>query len=570
MKHSIITYALLLIIFLMACSSEEHQELLGVWETHMPARKGYQIELSLADTTGELTFTDFETQKFSFLLEVANKQLTFAIPEINAVFNGAYSSENQNITGIWEQTGQAQDLIFYAQDQSDTSNRTGKYKASLQHALAQDWHVLMELSTGNFGKLITHTYIVGQAALGDPSVAVHYANGALTVSESTGNYTLKFAENKRELIGFYTNNKKEQFEITFQKTAKPVTDYFQPSSNTNYQYSIPAESADFDVASLTDVGLHEEKIAKIVNNIYSKAYPGVHSMLIFKQQKLVLEEYFYDYDQHQLHDIRSVKKSLVALALGIAIDKGFIKSVDDQVIDYLPEYKAGASEAVQSVTFKDFITMSSGLACDDMDRKSAGNQYKMSNHFDWVKFIVDLPKQYNSDEESAYCSGGVGVVMAAIANASGLNEEAFFQQYLFEPLGIVEYDYTLTPKGQIAFMQLKPKDMLKIGVMMLNNGLWKEKEVVPTSWLMEARAAHATLKIGRLKTFDYGYLMWLDRFGFDGETRGFHAAGAGGQAIYVIPDQEMVVVFTAGNYNSGKLSNITYEIIRKNIIEAIK
>ena len=161
----------------------------------------------------------------------------------------------------------------------------------------------------------------------------------------------------------------------------------------NYKYDKPKDLKDgLQIGNVEKSGLDTALLAEMMRKIVDGTYPNVHSVLIIKDGKLVFEEYFYEYNKDSLQELRSASKSFVSALTGIAIEKGFIKSKNETVLSYFPEYTlTNNSAAKKLITIENLLTNQSGLDCDISNDKSEGNETKMSNSDDWVKFTLDLP-----------------------------------------------------------------------------------------------------------------------------------------------------------------------------------
>ena len=163
------------------------------------------------------------------------------------------------------------------------------------------------------------------------------------------------------------------------------------SAPYQFQYSIPQKLNDgLEAGSLREAGLNPALIEEMVEQIANETHKNVHSVLIIRNGKLVLEEYFYQYDQSKLHQLRSATKSVVSALVGIALDKKLIKSKDEAVLSFFPEYQIkNVSPEKRAITIEDLLTNQSGLDCDDSDQASPGNELKMGISPDWIKFSFE-------------------------------------------------------------------------------------------------------------------------------------------------------------------------------------
>jgi CubicO group peptidase (beta-lactamase class C family) len=275
--------------------------------------------------------------------------------------------------------------------------------------------------------------------------------------------------------------------------------------------------------------------------------------LLVKNGKLILEEYFYNYNHEKLHQIRSVTKSIGSVLTGIAIDQGFIRSENETIYPYFKSYepKEGWDARVKKVNLKSLMTMTSGYDCDDIKGKfnCERNMYKSD---DWVEYALSLPMAYNPGEHWAYNSASLWLVGEIISKESNMSMPDFADKYLFEPLGITDFQWWFSPKGKAMLAggsEMRPRDMAKFGCMVLNDGRWKATQIVSKEWIEKSTKEHVRNSGG---FWGYGYLWWIGKTiikNQDIET--IIASGNGGQKIYIFPKFELVAVFTGGNYGSN-------------------
>lgn len=302
----------------------------------------------------------------------------------------------------------------------------------------------------------------------------------------------------------------------------------------------PLASAGFDVAAVTEM----------VNRIADGTHKDIHSILIVKDGKLVLEEYFYEYDKSKLHPLRSVTKSFVSALIGIAIDKGVIKSKNETALSFFPEYDLkNVSEDKKRITIENLLTNQSGLDCDSNNENSPGYEPKMGESSDWVKFTLDLPMVDKPGSRGRYCSGGVIVLGRIIEKATGKSINDFASRNLFKPLEVSDFKWDFKPDNSSfeSFCQisLAPRDMAKFGLLYLNGGKYNGKQIVPSEWVNASLSKQSVVE-----GTDYGYLWWRQWLNVNGRrVDGVTAKGNGGQRIYLWQDLNMVAVITGGYYN---------------------
>jgi CubicO group peptidase (beta-lactamase class C family) len=319
-----------------------------------------------------------------------------------------------------------------------------------------------------------------------------------------------------------------------------------------YRYSQPKEGIDgWKTASLNSQKVDTTRIYQLFSQL-QQGDNKLHSVLLVKNNQLIIEEYFNGQTVSEQHDLRSVTKSIRSILLGIAIDRGFIESIDDPISKYLKSHVPQKNLDIRknNITISHLLTMSTGLDCNDWDKKSEGQEDKVYKKKDWIQYTLDLPMVNELGLVSNYCSMGVVLLAEIISQASEMSIDTFADTYLFQPLEItnVGWDHTsnknIIPSGKRLYMT--SRDMAKIGQLILNNGTWKNEQIVSKNWIEES-----TTPATKITGVDYGYLWWNIPFSVKEKTFvSIVATGNGGQYIMVLPELDMVAVFTGSAYNS--------------------
>jgi CubicO group peptidase (beta-lactamase class C family) len=314
------------------------------------------------------------------------------------------------------------------------------------------------------------------------------------------------------------------------------------------------------VGSAAAAGFSQRTLDGLVRSILDEKYPDVHGVLLWRKGRLVFEEYFYGFDRERPHQLRSATKSFHSVLAGIAMDLGKIRGDQQPIAELLPwpaSTLANPDPRKAAITVGDLLSMRTGLACDDRDPSSPGNEQLIYSKPDWGRFTLDLPMAAAPGTVARYCSGGVHVAARLVERAVGEDLLAFARRTLFEPLGFKNYKWPYQPvqenAGTFGQLYLRPRDMLKFGVMVHDKGRWQGRQIVSQDWI-----ERSTRERSRIGSRGYGYLWWWQTFtvasGGAGsqsrEVRVLVATGNGGQKIYIVPSLELVAVFTGGTYNS--------------------
>jgi CubicO group peptidase (beta-lactamase class C family) len=300
----------------------------------------------------------------------------------------------------------------------------------------------------------------------------------------------------------------------------------------------------------TAEGLDPQTLTGVMDAIRSGVYPGVDSMIVVRNQRLVAEGYFNGFGRESLHDLRSTGKSFTAALTGIAVDQGLV-SIDDPIAQHIPGFESHANmdERKRAITLRHLLHMSSGLDCNDWNSASPGNEERMYNTRDWIGFVLDLRMLTAPGMSSSYCTGGVVVLGHIVSLRSGMALDAYAQAWLFDPLGIEQSTWRRSPDGRATGgggLRLRPRDAAKLGALFANEGVWNGTRVVPENWVMATRA-----RVTGLGPDGYGYLWWKRSFAHRGALLdSSFTSGNGGNFIFTFPQVELVVAFTGSNYNS--------------------
>ena len=341
-------------------------------------------------------------------------------------------------------------------------------------------------------------------------------------------------------------------------------------------YKEPAKLDDgWDVSSLVTEGIDSTMYNGVINKLVNdKNYKRMHSLLIVKNNKLVAEDYFYEFDENKKHDLRSANKTINSILMGIAIDRGFIKNVDMKVYDIFPEYQSiiDWGDNKHQLTIKHLLTMNTGLDCNDWDEKSVGNEEVLYKTKDWIKSFLQLPFKAKSGMQFSYCTFGEIMARTIIVKATGISLQDFAKKYLFDPLSIENYEWTMTMPSREDIgirVSLTPRDFAKLGQLYLDEGIWKGEQIVSIDWVKTSVISHTTTTEKRLGYPKYGFLWWKNYFDIKGRLiEGYQAQGNGGQMVFVFPDFDMIVVFTAGNYSNPRMLN-AFKIMGDDILPSL-
>ena len=290
---------------------------------------------------------------------------------------------------------------------------------------------------------------------------------------------------------------------------------------------------------------------------------NIHAVLVARGGKLVFERYFRGSDEIQgrpvrnvtfdadtLHDMKSVSKSVASLVLGIAIDRGLMGSLNEPIFSFFPELSDLRSPEKERIQLLHVLTMSMGLKWVEATPDTGDNnndEARMHRAPDPCRYVLGLAATAPAGQEFFYNTGALTLLSAIVRKATGRTLDEFARATLFEPLGITSVEW-IRVKGDTdagGGLHLRPRDMAKIGQLVLAGGRWNDRQVVSKAWIDTSM----TPRMDATSLFFYGYLWWLGRSLLNGrEVQWAGALGRGGQSIRIVPELDLVVVVTAGYY----------------------
>jgi CubicO group peptidase (beta-lactamase class C family) len=335
------------------------------------------------------------------------------------------------------------------------------------------------------------------------------------------------------------------------------------------------------VASVNEDKLVDrDALCKIADRLAANA--NVHSVLVTRAGKLVFERYFrgddeipgrfygprvenITFDADILHNVKSVSKSVASLAVGIAIDRGLIGSVNEPIFSFFPELSDLRSPEKDRIRLSHLLTMSLGLKWVEATPSTGDDNDEVRMHMapDPCRYVLGLAATAPPGQEFFYNTGALTLLSAIMRKATGRPLDEFARATLFESLGItaVEWSRVRGDTDAGGGLRLRPRDMAKIGQLVLAGGRWNDRQVVSKAWIEASTAPKLRATDDQL----YGYLWWLGRSRLNGrEVHWVGALGRGGQSIRIVPELDLVVVVTAGYYQdySRRAFQVQYGIFR--------
>ncbi len=328
----------------------------------------------------------------------------------------------------------------------------------------------------------------------------------------------------------------------------------------------------WEKVSAESVGMNEQKL-KELDSALNFQLGIVKGVTVLRKGQNVFEKYFKGVAPETSIDMTSVTQCIMSALIGIAIDKGYIKSVDDKVIDYFPEAAAKGSVFLKhSLTIENLLTMTTSYAWKKKEPLDRLRKQK-----DWHNFILSMVALKGKDGEISYNLSTSHLLSVILTKATGVSAREFANEHLFRPIGMREIpDQTMKsyskdnifgksitgwikdPQGYNTGgwgLTLALRDMARFGQLYLNKGKWGEQQIISQEWIESSIMQ---------KTEDFGYLWWLRQ---DNDIKTYLAAGIGGTYIYCIPEKEIVVAIAS---EMSKMIIDRWEIIEEYVLPAVE
>lgn len=313
--------------------------------------------------------------------------------------------------------------------------------------------------------------------------------------------------------------------------------------------------------------------------VNDKTYPKIDAILIQQGDKIVMEEYFNGFKKNSQHDVRSSFKSITSILAGIAIDKKLF-ALDDNLGRFFPELK---DERKQKITIQNLLEMRSGLACEEFYDIGPICEDEMFNTQDWVAYCLNVPMIREPGINWSYNSNEPMLMGEIIARASGKSIMEFARENLFLPLGITDYKWTVSPKGQgmtAGSFYMLPMDMLKIIYMVGKKGKWKGRQIVSMDWIEQSTNCNIDIDFSftlfcrfpspSYESARYGFFWYKERVKYKNiDTEVLFSSGNGGQYMMFLPEYNLSAVFTGSNYSNWR-GKLPFEILLRYILPSVR
>jgi len=309
-----------------------------------------------------------------------------------------------------------------------------------------------------------------------------------------------------------------------------------------------------------------------LDHIIKSEYGNLNGIVVIRRGYIAFEKYYNGYSPEDTQHMTSVTKSVISSLIGIAIDSGYIESVDQRVLDFFPEYALNNSDKMkQEITIRHLLTMTTPYPFEDWREPLD----KLCMQPNWIKYILDIIGEGGKIGTFKYSTAGAHLLSAIITRSTGKSARKFANENLFRPIGMKEIpDYEMKAFGfEDLFgknvrgwlkdpdnistggwgLTLTPRDMARFGFLYLNHGNWDNNQIISNKWISESTAPHSGISINNT-ALKYGYLWWIHE---DNKIFAYSAEGDGGNVICCVPCKDLVVAiasgFTANSHKRGTL-----------------
>jgi CubicO group peptidase (beta-lactamase class C family) len=342
-------------------------------------------------------------------------------------------------------------------------------------------------------------------------------------------------------------------------------------------------AAEWPTAVPAEVGFAADLADRLDAALAGDAYRGVHSVVLVRRGKLVYERYLSGDDERlgvtkqgvvfgpeSLHDIRSITKSVVGLLYGIALAQRKVPDEHTRLLSAFPEYSDLLRHPMRrEISVAHALSMTMGMEWDEMNvpySDPANSERAMYRAPDSLRFALDRLMAATPGEVWTYSGGASTLLSEIIRRGTGTDLVEYARQELFEPLGIDAFEWLTDYYGKphaAAGLRLRPRDVARLGQLVLQSGQWEGREIVPAEWIVESTRPHAETTEG----CSYGYLWWLCRT-VDG-VRVVEGSGWGGQQLLILPDLDLVLAVNCGLYGDPDAWRRAYGLLEEIVVPAL-
>ncbi|HKP48344.1 MAG TPA: serine hydrolase [Pyrinomonadaceae bacterium] len=554
----------------------------GIWEAKHYAEPNPAGTLDIIDKNGKW---NAQIAQFNVAVTVQGDRVTFELPGAHGRFAGRFVAAHSSIRGHWSQAAGNfySPVVLAALGRNDWRGEVVP--------LADEWTMYLVITRnadGSLGAFIRNPdrnrgffWSLNRAELDGNRIKLigKFLNRGEDRVFGEGN-----VYPNDDLLSIYFPERSTTYD--FRRVKDDSSPGFYALAKNQYEYHPPIPYDDgWKVGTLDEAGIAKEplnELLRVINSPPASVHDlDLHSLLIARHGKLVFEEYFHGFNRTKPHDLRSAAKSVAATIVGAVMQSGGNLSESTHVYNLLYRGKIPGDfdPRKKEMTVRHLLTMSSGFDCNDWaDSQRPGSEDTLEEQRDaglrdYYDFTLRLPMDSSPGAKPAYCSVTANLLGAVLKAATNRPVQELFQDLVAEPLQMHRYYLGPQPSGEpylAGGMYLLPRDYMKFAQLMLNGGVWNGKRILSAEFA--ARAGSPLVKIeGQYPGMRYGYLWWTVEYPYHGRTiHAYFASGNGGQEAVAIPELDLVVLATGGNYNDRAGWSMVREYIPKFILAAVK
>jgi len=446
----------------------------------------------------------------------------------------------------------------------DTStNITNKVIGFWEYKADSVWKYIYEFRISNDHSLsgIVHSYYYGlkDSETRIEKITIHFSEVILQFGAPSNMQQVFIIDTvKNTMVSKIKLSDQSKMKMVYHKLDSSQTDGVFPRKSQITAYTPPVLLNDgISVKDLSENKNIKQSIDSAISQIVNKNYGTIFSLLISHKNQLIVEEYFYDHDINTLENLSSVTKSIVALLTMAAIDDHYIKGLNDKISSYL-DYNSS-----QEISIQNLLSMKSGMQLDEEEawRYSDNRLQTLLN-----REVINKPGAVMT-----YDNGIPNILNAILFNATNKQADQYADDRIFKKIGITNYNWEIDKQNDFpdgsGTLQLSSRDMLKIGLLVLNKGKWGGKTVIKEESINKLSERHTwydKYKMG------YGLLWWIKEIEVNNkQNEVIYASGSGGRFIIVIPELEIAAVLTGGNYDMSEHYK-SWELLKPLISQIVK
>ena len=314
----------------------------------------------------------------------------------------------------------------------------------------------------------------------------------------------------------------------------------------------PLPGEDWKVSTPAEQGLDPMLVAELYLNAIE--LETLYGLLVIKDGYLIAERYFNKGSIKQLSGRQSATKSFTSALVGIALDQGYLSSVDQKMMDFFPEFAGQTTDPrKEQITIMDLLQMRGGYPDEELNPTYLEKMF-FSDNWHWVPHLIDFPLLSDPGTEFNYSNLTSHLLGVIVARACNTDLKSYAQEHLFSPINAVVGDWSADADGYnmgALEIYVTARDMAKFGLLYLNDGEYEGKQILSADWVRDSLQRYSdnvkvgewiTSRYGYFRDIGYGYQWWSARVG---KHHFSYAAGHGANYIILLHELDMIIVTTA-------------------------